>query len=572
MRCIKILFVFLILCLPIFGFQQNSPSPLSEKWDAFAKQFVESYLSFHPNFAVYLGRHDFDGMLPDWTPAGLKKQVAWLHKEHDFILTFNKKALDTLRQLDYENVLTTINSDLFWLESVESPYHNPAYYSLNPSVYVTRPFAPLNIRLIAYIRYAKAIPAAVAQIKNNLRPPLHRPYIDIGKILFGGLASYFEKDIPGVFDQVKDKKLQEEFHTANLGAINALKELSAWLEQQKPTANDSFALGSKLFSEMLRVTECVDVPLAELEKLGKKDLERNLASLQEVCALFSPGKTVRECITMVQSHKPIGGPLEEARKQLKELKEFISANNIVTIPGNEDVVVKESPPYARWNPASMYPPGPFEKNVPCIYYISLPDSSWSEKARNDYLPDKATLLFVSLHEVWPGHFLQYLHSYHHPSDIGKIFLSYAYEEGWAHYTEEMMWEAGFHNGNPETHIGQLTEALMRNVRYLSAIGLHTGGMTLQQSETMFREQAFLDSVSAKQQAVRGTFDPEYIKYTLGKLMIKKLRDDWTASRDGRKAWREFHDIFLSYGGIPIPVIREIMLGPNNGSLFDSDTH
>lgn len=489
------------------------------------------------------------------------------HEQRETILTFDKKALDTLRRLDYENVLTTINSDLFWQESAELPYRDPTFYSLRPTVYVSRPYAPLNTRLAAFNRFAKAIPNAVAQIKNNLRTSLPRPFIDIGKTVFGGLASYFKKDVPGVFNEVKDKKLQEEFHTANQGAIDALKELDAWLERQKPTANNSFALGSKLFSEMLRVTERVDMPLAELEKIGRKDLERNLAALQEVCALFAPGKSVRECITMVQSHKPVGGPLIEAQKQLKDLKEFVSANNIVTIPGTEDVVVKESPPFMRWNPASMFPPGPFEKNVPCIYYISLPDSSWSEKVRNDYIPDEVTLLFTSLHEVWPGHFLQYLHSYHHPSDIGKIFLSYAYEEGWAHYTEEMMWEAGLRKGNLEAHIGQLTEALLRDVRYFSAIGLHTGGMTLQQSETMFREQAFLDSVSAKQQAVRGTFDPEYLKYTLGKLMIKKLRDDWTASRGGKKAWRAFHDAFLSYGGLPIPVIREIVLGPNNGSLF-----
>lgn len=272
---------------------------------------------------------------------------------------------------------------------------------------------------------------------------------------------------------------------------------------------------------------------------------------------------------MVEADKPAGNLLEAAHQELNELKSFVSSQGIASIPGTEDVFVEESPPYMRWNSASINIPGPFEKNLPSRYYITLPDSSWSEKAREEYIPGKATLLFTSVHEVWPGHFLQFLHERQCPSDAGKMFGSYAFGEGWAHYAEEMMWDAGLRQGDVEAHIGQLKEALLRNVRYLSALGLHTGGMTVRQSEQMFREKAFQDSANAHQQALRGTFDPGYLNYTLGKLMIRQLRDDWCATRGGRKAWGQFHDAFLSYGAPPIPIVREIMLGPNSGPVLKS---
>jgi uncharacterized protein (DUF885 family) len=218
--------------------------------------------------------------------------------------------------------------------------------------------------------------------------------------------------------------------------------------------------------------------------------------------------------------------------------------------------------------------------VAYTYYIAPPDPSWSPKERAEYIPGKATLLYTTIHEVWPGHFLQFLHSNRNPSKVAAVFASVvyagagdAYAEGWAHYSEEMMWEEGLGNGDPEQHVGQLTDALLRNVRFLSAIGLHAQGMTLAQSDEMFRDRAYADPGNARQQAARGTYDPMYLEYTLGKLMIRKLRADWlarqpgaAASADPRQSWGAFHDKFLSYGGPPIPLVRKAMVG-EGGSLF-----
>jgi len=230
------------------------------------------------------------------------------------------------------------------------------------------------------------------------------------------------------------------------------------------------------------------------------------------------------------------------------------------VPGREQALVRMAPPYQRFNFAYIDIPGPYEKDLPSIYYIAPPDPSWPRAKQDAYTPGRADLLFTSVHEVWPGHFLQFLHAKRVTSKIGRVFVGYAYAEGWAHYAEEMMWEEGLGNGDPETHIGQLTNALLRDVRYLSAIGIHTRGMTVAESERMFLDKAFKDEGGAQQQALRGTYDPAYLNYTLGKLLIRKLRDDWTRTRGGRKAWHDFHDRFLSYGGPPIPLVRKAMMG------------
>jgi hypothetical protein len=462
-----------------------------------------------------------------------------------------------------------IDADLFWLESVEWPFRCPQYYgdAIDPDVYVSRQYAPLEQRLTAYTNYAKSVPAAVAQIRKNLRTPLPRTYVNIGHTTFGGLASFYEKDVPAIFASVKDEERQKDFREANAAAISAMKDLDGWFKSQEAVATANFAIGAEKFSEMLRRTERVEVRLDELENIGRRDLDRNLASLKEACSTFAPGKSINECVAKAQAHKPVGGPVDGARKQLSELKAFILEKKIVTIPGTEDALVAEAPAYRRWNFAYINIPGPYEKGLASTYYLAPPDPSWSQQEKDAYVPGQSSLLFTSVHEVWPGHFLQFLHANRAPSQLGQLFVGYAFSEGWAHYTEEMMWDAGLGNNDPEIHIGQLLEALLRNVRFVSAIGMHTGKMTVEQSETMFREQGYQDSANARQQAARGTFDPAYLNYTMGKLMIKRLREDWSSSRGGKQAWQDFHDEFLKYGGPPIPLVRKAMLRNETGSLF-----
>jgi hypothetical protein len=401
----------------------------------------------------------------------------------------------------------------------------------------------------------------------NLRTPLPRSFIKYGVNSFGGFPDFYRKDAPKAFAEVKDPTLQAELASTIEPAARAMQDLTDWLNSGLPQATENFVLGPVKFADMLRMTERVTTPVATLESVGRADIARNLVALKQACAEYLPGAAIEACVAKVKADKPTGGAVEGARAQLGMLRQFVVDHDLVGIPGTEQALVAEAPPYQRSNFAYIDIPGPYDKGMPSVYYIAPPDPSWSKADQEAYVPGKSVLLFTSAHEVWPGHFVQFLHANRSPFDFGRLFVGYAYAEGWAHYTEEMMWEAGVGNGALEAHIGQLSEALLRNVRFLCAIGMHTQGMSVASCETLFREQAYQDAGSARQQAARGTYDPAYLNYTMGKLIIRKLRGDWTANRGGRAAWRAFHDGFLSYGGPPIPLVREQMLGTAGGDLF-----
>jgi len=538
--------------------------PGPEQWDAHVRRFLTDYFKANPTFAVYQGKHEFDGRFPDWTAAGIQGEISRLHVEKDSATAFDTTRLDDPRKFQRAYLLAVIDHDLFWLEEARWPSKNPAFYDLDPNVYVTRPYAPLPERMKALTTWFRNIPATLAQIRQTLKTPMPKPYIDIGNIRFGGVASYLETDVPRVFVSVQDAALRASFDSARLGAARAFHAMDAWFDTLKATATDSFAMGAELYGKMLWMTERVAVPLDTLEAIGRADLARNLAALRDACATYAPRKSLNQCMDHMSAHKPAGNTVDAARAQLTGLRQYVAEKDLMTIPGTEQAQVMESPPYQRWNFAYIDIPGPYEKGLPSVYYIAPPDPQWSAAERAAYVPGQADLLFTSVHEVWPGHFLQFLHANRSPDIFGRVFVGYAFAEGWAHYAEEMMWEAGLGNGDAETHVGQISNALLRDARFLSSIGLHTRGMTVAQSETLMRDQALQDAAEARQQAARGTFDPAYLNYTLGKLMIRQLREDWSSTRGDRQAWKQFHDQFLSFGGPAIPLVRRAMLGPQSG--------
>ena len=524
--------------------------------------FIDGYFQHNPVFAANAGKHEYDGKLPDYSPAGLKANADWLHAQRDAFAAFKDASLDEQGRFRRDYVLAVIDGALFWLEDSGFAYNNPAFYTgdLSPSMYLTRPYAPLAQRMDAFIRYQEALPKAVEQIKANFKLPLPASYIDLGVNSFGGYASFFASDVPKIFAEVKDDALQARLKASNAAAIKATQAMADWLKAQKPHATQDFALGAEKFAQMLHATERVDIPLDQLKAAGEADLARNLAALKAACDQFAPGKTLQQCVAQEAADKPQGGAVEGARAQLASLRQFIVDKDLVTIPGTEQATAEEAPPFNRWNFAYIEIPGPYEKNLPSVYYIAPPDPTWPKAEQDAYIPGKADLLFVSAHEVWPGHFLQFLHSNRSDWKFGQLFVGYAFAEGWAHYTEEMMLDAGLDGATPETHIGQLANALLRDVRFVSAIGMHTGGMTMAQSEQLFLDKGLQDPGNARQQAARGTYDPAYLNYTMGKLMIMQLRDDWIAKHPGPHALKAFHDQFLSYGGPPIPLVRGQMLG------------
>jgi hypothetical protein len=577
-----------VLLLVLAACNQSTPPPslkpkpkslsaASVAWLRQSNSFIEEYMLARPSFAALAGRHEFDGQLPDLSAHGIKREIARLHDQREQISAVDPTTLEPRERFDRAYLLAVLDKDLFWIEKTQFPFSNPGWYldQIDPDVYLSRNYAPLNVRMKAYIKYARGIPRIATAIKENLKSPLPKTYVELGIAQFGGLADFYGKNVAAVFAAVSDPDLQKQMADADTNAAAAMNGLKDYLVAERKKANDKYAFGADLFAQMLKQTEQVDLGVDKIEAAGRADLDRNTAALKTECNSYAPKASLAQCVAKMAANKPKAGPVEEARSQLKMLKEFITQNNVVSIPSNDEALVAEAPPYNRSNAAFINPSGPYEKGVVSIYNIAPPDPKWSKAEQASYIPGEAALLFTSVHEVWPGHFLQFLHSNANPDKLESLWVGYAFAEGWAHYCEEMMIEMGLAKGDPEKHIGQLNEALLRDVRLLSAIGLHTHGMTVAASEKMFREQAFQDPGNARQQAARGTYDPAYLNYTLGKLMIRKLRADWLAKgaaagstppAEDHARWHEFHDKFLSYGGPPIPLLRQELVG-EGGSLL-----
>jgi hypothetical protein len=546
--------------------KHQSEAALAETWEQFVTRQIEAHINAHPQWAVVQGRHEYDGQLPDWSRAGIEKEIRRLHQQRDEAMAFADDQMTPEQLYQREYLISRVDQDLFWMEKAGLPFRSPQFYfgwmsdSLDPSPYIALDYASLEQRMRSFTLYLKNVPLAITQIRENLAMPMPRTWLQLGIDGFGGYAEYFRDDVPAVWAGVEDEDLQQEFASANAEAIQAMQDITDWLKSNLPTATEDFALGPDLFREMLWDTERVDISLEELEAIGRADMARNLQNLKDACAEFAPGSSLQDCFAKMSDNKPKVDSVESARDQLQEIRQFMVQEDLVSIPGSEEAKVDEAPPYQRSNSAYINIPGAWEKNQPSVYYISPPNPAWPEDVQADYIAGEADLLFTSVHEVWPGHFLNFLHANRAPFFYGRVFVGYAFAEGWAHYTEEMMLEAGLRDGDPETRIGQISNALLRNARFLSTIGLHTRGWSVEDSKRFFMEEGFQSEGTAIQQAARGTYDPAYLNYTMGKLMIKRLRDDWTATRGGRTAWREFHDTFLSYGGPPIPLVRMQMMG------------
>ena len=549
------------------------PAP-DAAFSAYAETVSQAWLDAHPDGAASLGYHTYDGKLPSYTPQAIAARTAALHEQETRLAAFT--GLATEHEVERQVLLSQVRGELFDLEVTHAPARDPLFY-LEPVQllgYVDRDYAPVDDRARALITACNATAAYLDQAMANLGPALPRTWIATALLETHGAITFAKTDVTHALAGLSPD-VASQLAPALAVYVAALTKYATFLEHRKAKQTDAFALGADAFRQMLRDKEGVDVDLDHLRAIAEADLARNTAALTAAAHAIDPKKTVAQVVAEVNADRPrAADELALAGKQLDELRAFITSHHIVSIPSDEVAEAQLTPPFMRWNFAFMNAPGPFEqKALPSFYYISPPDPSWSRKQQLEYIPSREDLVFVTAHEVWPGHFLHHLHLEHNPSKILRTFWTYSTGEGWAHYAEQMMWDEGLGNGDPKFHVGQLQEALLRDVRFIAALGLHTGHMTVAQARQLFITKGYQDAGSAEQQAVRGTFDPQYLDYTLGKLMIMKLRADFIAKQangggaDPHQYWKDFHDKFLSYGGPPIPLLRQALLGEGGGELF-----
>ncbi len=386
-----------------------------------------------------------------------------------------------------------------------------------------------------------------------------------------GIAGFFKDDVPAAFRQVTDQALLAEFRKANQGVIDALNAYQTWLKTDLlPRSKGDFRIGAENYRKKLLYDEMVDTPLDRLLQIGYDDLHQNQAEFKRVAALVDPKRPAGQVLAELEKDHPAGDKLLQSfRDVLGGLRDFIESHHIITIPSQVPPIVEETPPFMRaLTTASMDTPGPYEKVAKEAFFnVTLPEAKWTQQQREEYLEgfNRGTILSTAIHEVYPGHYTQFLWIGSAPTKVRKLIGAGTNAEGWAHYTEQMMLDEGYSN-DPKLRLGQLQDALLRDARYVAGIEMHTGKMTMAQAEEFFVKEGYQVRPVAEKEAKRGTSDPTYLMYTLGKLQILKLREDYKKMKGTKFSLQEFHDAFMKQGYPPIKIVRRALLGNDSPTL------
>jgi uncharacterized protein (DUF885 family) len=396
-------------------------------------------------------------------------------------------------------------------------------------------------------------------------------YTEVALEQLPGTVDFFLHDVPTAFSEVKDTRLQEEFRASNAAVIASYESYERFLrEDLLPVSKGDFRLGPEIFRKKLLYDEMVDIPLDRLREIAYADLRRNQQRLKDVAAEIDSKRSARDVVASLQANHPAPAELLQSfRDVLGSLRQFIEQRKIMTIPSQLEPIVEETPPFARaLTTAAMDTPGPYEtKAKDGLFEVTLPEATWEPERVQEYMRgfSRGTIVSTAIHEVYPGHYVQYLWSLTAPSKVRKLIYCDSNSEGWAHYTEQMILDEGY-SKDPKLRAGQLVDALLRDARFIAGIDMHTGTMTLDQAKDFFVTEGYQVPPIAEVEARRGTSDPTYLVYTLGKLQIMKLREDYHKLRGNKFSLLEFHDRFMDQGAIPLRLIRRTMLGNDSPTL------
>jgi uncharacterized protein (DUF885 family) len=550
------------------------------EYEAVAEEYIKTYLAAHPLQGTALGLHEYDGKISDYSRLALDAELNRLQRFDDRLSKFDASKLSPRQSIDLRILQTAVKKDLFEMQDMSIFERNPMVYAraADVNVYIKRNFAPLEDRIRSLIAIESQIPNILIAARTNLNEKLPKPFVELAIQIARGSADFLKKDLVAAISGVKDEQLRSAFQEANRKAASALNDYAAWLEREKlPKASLDFALGEEKFRRFLAQTELVDLPPQKILEIGMAQLKAEQDAFAEAAKKIDPNKSPIEVFKQIQSEHPTPDKLiPEVAKDLDKIRKYVLSHHLVGIPSDIRAKVKETPQYLRATSfASMDTPGPFEKRATeAYYYVTPTENNWPEKQKQEWLTafNYYTSDIVSVHEAYPGHYVQFLHLNASPaSKVEKIFGSYAFIEGWAHYCEKMMLDEGF--GGPGTstpseedikraakyRMAQADEALLRLCRLCVSIKMHTQNMSLDEATKFFKDNCYYEEKPARQEAIRGTFDPGYLNYTLGKLQILKLRDDYKAQEGDDFSLQKFHNEVLNHGMPAIRLLREIML-------------
>ncbi|MBP3956057.1 DUF885 domain-containing protein [Gemmata sp. G18] len=549
--------------------------PAPAGFAAFADDYYAALFAWDPNQATYAGIHDFDDKLADLTARMIARRAEALKDFHARLKTLRAGKLTPAEAIDAETLDHAIRAELLEIETVRDWRRNPVTYLGKPAegidMLMKRSFAPPADRLKAVIGRLKAAPRLLAAMKTNVdNPP--KEFTDLGVIVAKGSVSFFRNDLLAWAKTAagKDEKLFAEFEAANKPVVEAFESAAKWIETDLlPKSKGKYAIGADAFVKKLETEEMLDVPLDKLLAIGEANLKRDQEAFVATAKKIDPKRTPAEVLATLNEDHPKPEDLVGAtRGTIERTRKFLIDKKIVTVPSEVRPTIAETPAFMRTGGfASMDTPGAYEtKATEAFYYVTPPETEWEARRKVEHMRqfNKTGMDIITIHEAFPGHYLQFLYAKLYPTKVRKLYTCGTNVEGWAHYAEQMIVEEGYGDGDPKVRLAQLNEALLRDCRYIVGIKLHTEGWTVEQGKKFFVEQGYIEPETAFQEARRGTYNPTYLYYTLGKLQIYKLRDDYKKAKGADFRLQTFHDEFVRQGGLPIKLIRKIMLPGDTG--------
>jgi len=553
----------------------------NQTFDYLSSQYFENILfKFAPTEGTEAGLHQYDAQLEDYSAAGVQREIVALREFEKKLEAIDPRALDAQPAADYQILLNNVRGQLLQLEAVRGWEQNPDQYSSGVTnaifVIMERPYASVDVRLRAAVEREKQIPQALEYARANLKNPPHI-YTEIALEQIDDDVSFFQNDVPSAFASATDPQAKADFAKSNAAVVAALKSYSAWMKADLlPRSNGDFRWGAGTFSKALAYNEMVDIPLDRLLQIGYDDLHKNQAEFARVAKEIDPTKTPQQELAELASMHPAPNKLLQAFHDRFESEiGFIRSHHIITIPSDVQPTLEETPPFMRaTTQASMDAPGPFETGSNKAYFnVTLPETSWSSQRTSEYMAafNMGTIVSTSVHEAYPGHYVQFLFTPQFPSTIRKVLGANTNIEGWAHYCEQMMLDEGY--GQPGVgastareakliRLGQLQDALLRDARFVVGVRMHTGvggALTIPEAEDFFVKEGYQARPIAEVETKRGTADALYLYYTLGKLEILKLRADVQKKEGAAFNLQQFHDEFMRQGFAPVKIIRKAML-------------
>jgi uncharacterized protein DUF885 len=535
----------------------------ASEFDRLEREVVEHLFRLQPGLPVFLGFHEYDGQVPDLSAPATDRWVAGADQLLARLRAAPPAGDADSHGVDRRLLELLLESPKFDLAETHDLERNPMSYpgSISLTSYMTRPYAPVGTRTAAIVATLQAVPGLLDTGRRRLGPVLPKPFVTLAMAIAGGLPSHFGD--AEAFARRESASLGEAVRTAREPAERAVGEFlgrlrSEWL----PKATEEFALGPDRYQRLLWVREGLRTPFDEIRREGEADLARNQARLEEVCGGAS--RVASSLEEVYRDHPDAAHLIPTAQTLVGEAKEFVRANDLATIPEPATCHVEETPSYGRaLSTASMNSPGAFETDDEGIYYVTPVDAAWTPARQEEWLRslNRPMLRNISVHEVYPGHYLQFLHLRRSKNSMTrKVFRSSSFTEGWAHYCEQLVIEHGLGGTDRRAEVAQLHDALLRNCRLVASVGLHTRGETLEWATRLFMEKAHMERLPAEREAIRGTFDPEYYCYTLGKLRILAARKRLLSGTFGGSE-KAFHDRLLSTGAPPIGLIEELLARP-----------